>query len=132
VGSAGILLARVLYRKHAGGKDFVILDTGMNDLERPSRYQAYHEIAVVKESGRSERIVDVVGPICESGDFLALGRNLPAVEPGEVLAILGAGAYGFVMSSNYNDRPRPPEVMVDGGGWLEARRRETVEDLLSW
>jgi len=132
VGSAGVLLATVLYRKHAGGTDFVVVDTGMNDLERPSRYQAYHEIVVVQEQGCRERLVDVVGPICESGDFLALGRMLPAVERGEVLAILGAGAYGFVMSSNYNDRPRPPEILVDDGRWRVVRRRETVEDLIRY
>ena len=130
VGSAGILLATVLYRKHAGGTEFVIVDTGMNDLERPSRYQAHHEIVPVMERGLAERLVDIVGPICESGDFLALGRPLPPVDAGEVLAILGAGAYGFVMSSNYNERPRPPEVMVDGGSWKVVRRRETFEDLL--
>ncbi|MGQ0703469.1 MAG: diaminopimelate decarboxylase [Gemmatimonadales bacterium] len=132
VGGAGLLLTTVLYRKHAGGTDFVVVDAGMNDLERPSRYQAYHEIVAVDDRGRPERMVDVVGPICESGDFLALGRMLPEVARGDVLAILGAGAYGFVMSSNYNDRPRPPEIMVDGGRWWVARRRETVEDLLGW
>lgn len=130
VGSGGVLLATVLYRKHAGGTDFVVVDTGMNDLERPSRYQAHHEIVTVREPGRPERLVDIVGPICESGDFLALGRMLPAVEPGEVLAILGAGAYGFVMSSNYNERPRPPEIMVDKDRWRVVRARETIEDLL--
>ncbi len=130
VGSAGVLLTTVLYRKHAGGTDFVVVDAGMNDLERPSRYQAHHEIVVVEDRGRRERLVDIVGPICESGDFLALGRMLPEVDQGDVLAILGAGAYGYVMSSNYNDRPRPPEIMVDGGTWRIARRRETIEDLL--
>lgn len=130
VGSAGVLLATVLYRKHAGGTDYVVVDTGMNDLERPSRYQAYHEIVAVVDQDRAERPVDIVGPICESGDFLALGRGLPAVDPGEVLAILGAGAYGFVMSSNYNDRPRPPEILVDGGRWVVVRQRETIDDLL--
>jgi diaminopimelate decarboxylase len=130
VGSAGVLLATVLYRKHAGGTDFVVLDTGMNDLERPSRYQAHHEIVVVQERGAPATLVDLVGPICESGDFLALGRPLPEVEAGEVLAILGAGAYGFVMSSNYNDRPRPPEVLVDNRRWSVVRERESIEDLL--
>ena len=130
VGSAGVLLATVLYRKHAGGTDFVIVDTGMNDLERPSRYQAYHEIVVVRERGKPSKPVDVVGPICESGDFLALGRQLPGVQAGDMLAVLGAGAYGFVMSSNYNDRPRPPEILVNRGGWRIVRRRETLDDLL--
>jgi diaminopimelate decarboxylase len=130
VGSAGVLLATVLYRKHAGGTDFVVVDTGMNDLERPSRYQAHHEIVTVVDRSRKERLVDIVGPICESGDFLALGRMLPAVEPGDVLAILGAGAYGFVMSSNYNDRPRPPEIMVDGSAWRVVRPRESLDELV--
>jgi diaminopimelate decarboxylase len=130
VGSAGILLATVLYRKHAGGTDFVVVDAGMNDLVRPSHYQAHHEIVVVGERGAPAELVDVVGPICESGDFLALGRQLPAVQAGDLLAVLGAGAYGFVMSSNYNDRPRPPEILVDQGDWRVVRRRETLEDLL--
>ncbi len=130
VGSAGILLASVLYRKHAGGTHFVVVDTGMNDLVRPSHYQAHHEIVMVRQSGGPSRPVDVVGPICESGDFLALGRPLPEVEAGDVLAVLGTGAYGFVMSSNYNARPRPPEILVDGKHWSIARRRETLEDLL--
>ena len=132
VGSAGVLLATVLYRKHAGGTHYVVVDTGMNDLERPSRYQAHHEIVAVQErmGGGEAGAVDIVGPICESGDFLALGRMLPPVERGDVLAILGAGAYGFVMSSNYNDRPRPPEILVDGGRWRIVRKRETVADLL--
>jgi diaminopimelate decarboxylase len=130
VGSAGVLLTTVLYRKHAGGTDFVVVDAGMNDLERPSRYQAYHEIVAVENGGRNERPVDIVGPICESGDFLALGRLLPEVERGDVLAILGAGAYGFVMSSNYNDRPRPPQIVVEGGRWRLATRRETIEEVL--
>lgn len=130
VGSAGLLLTAVLYRKHAGGTEYVVVDAGMNDLERPSRYQAYHEIVTVQDTGRPDRLVDIVGPICESGDFLALGRPLPEVARGEVLAILGAGAYGFVMSSNYNDRPRPPEILVDRGRWRVARRRESLAVLL--
>lgn len=130
VGSAGILLATVLYRKHAGGKEFVVVDAGMNDLVRPSHYNAHHEVVVVSDRGRAVQPVDVVGPICESGDFLALQRPLPAVDRGEVLAILGVGAYGFVMSSTYNARPRAPEVLVDTGRWAVARPRETHEDLL--
>lgn len=130
VGSAGLLLTGVLYRKHAGGTDYVIVDAGMNDLVRPSHYQAHHEIVVVHERGRAVKPVDVVGPICESGDFLALGRPLPEVQAGDVLAVLGAGAYGFVMSSNYNDRPRPPEILVDSGQWSVVRVRESIEDLL--
>jgi diaminopimelate decarboxylase len=130
VGSAGILVATVLYRKHAGGKDFVVVDAGMNDLVRPSHYHAHHEVVVATERGRAMKRVDVVGPICESGDFLALERPLPEVEPGDVLAILGAGAYGFAMGSTYNARPRPPEILVDGGRWAVARRRELVEELM--
>jgi diaminopimelate decarboxylase len=129
VGSAGVLLTRVLYRKHSGGKDFVVVDAGMNDLVRPSHYQAYHEIVELVEQGRPAAPVDVVGPVCETGDFLALDRTLPGLEAGEALAVLGAGAYGFVMASNYNSRPRPPEVVVDGGKWYVARPRETVEEL---
>lgn len=130
VGSAGILLTTVLYRKHAGGTDFVIVDAGMNDLVRPSHYQAHHEIVPVRDRGAPPGLVDVVGPICESGDFLALGRSMPRVEAGEVLAVLGAGAYGYVMSSNYNDRPRPPELLVREGEWRVVRPRETLDDLL--
>ncbi|HET7042695.1 MAG TPA: diaminopimelate decarboxylase, partial [Gemmatimonadales bacterium] len=111
VGNAGVLLTEVLYRKHSGGKDFVIVDAAMNDLLRPSLYRAWHGIVEVTPKGRTVRPVDVVGPICETGDFLALGRPLPGVEPGERLAILGAGAYGFVMSSNYNTRGRAAEVL---------------------
>ena len=130
VANAGILLTRVLYGKHAGGKEFVIVDAGMTDFVRPSHYNAHHDIVPLKDGGRSERTVNVVGPICESGDFLALDRRLPAVEPGELLAVLGTGAYGFVMSSTYNQRPRPPEVMVEGDRFFIARPRETQDDLV--
>jgi diaminopimelate decarboxylase len=130
VANAGLLLTRVLYRKHAGGKEFVIVDAGMTDFVRPSHYNAYHDIVPVQDGGRPERLVNVVGPICESGDFLALDRKLPPVEPGDLLAVLGTGAYGFVMSSTYNQRPRPPEVMVDGDAYFVARPRETLDDLL--
>ncbi len=129
VGSAGLLLTRVLYRKHSGGKEFVVVDAGMNDLVRPSHYQAYHEIIELEERGRPANRVDVVGPVCETGDFLALDRMLPGLEAGDGLAVLGAGAYGFVMASNYNSRPRPPEVIVDSGKWWVARPRERIEDL---
>jgi diaminopimelate decarboxylase len=129
VGSAGVLLTRVLYRKHSGGKEFVVVDAGMNDLVRPSHYQAYHEIVELVERGRPSARVDVVGPVCETGDFLALDRTLPGLEADDALALLGAGAYGFVMASNYNSRPRPPEVIVDGGKWWVAREREKVEEL---
>jgi diaminopimelate decarboxylase len=129
VGSAGVLVTEVLYRKHSGGKDFVVVDAGMNDLVRPSHYQAYHEIVEVEAGDRAPARVDIVGPVCETGDFLALDRELPGVVPGDRLAVLGAGAYGFAMASNYNTRPRPPEVVVDGGRWWIARPRERVEDL---
>jgi diaminopimelate decarboxylase len=131
VGSAGVLLTEVLYRKHSGGKEFVVVDAGMNDLVRPSHYQAYHEIVELEASERPTVRADVVGPVCETGDFLALGRTLPDVAAGERLAVLGAGAYGFVMASNYNSRPRPAEVVVDGERWWVARPRETVEELFS-
>ena len=130
VANAGVLLTRVLYRKHAGGKDFVIVDAGMTDFVRPSHYNAHHEIVPLKDGKRGEETVSVVGPICESGDFLALDRKLPVVMPGEALAVLGTGAYGFVMSSTYNERPRPPEVLVEGDRYFVSRPRETLDDLL--
>ena len=130
VANAGVLLTKVLYRKHAGGKDFVIVDAGMTDFVRPSHYNAHHEIVPLKDGKRGEETVSVVGPICESGDFLALDRKLPVVVPGEALAVLGTGAYGFVMSSTYNQRPRPPEVLVEGDRYFVSRPRETLEDLL--
>lgn len=131
VGSAGVLLTEVLYRKHSGGKEFVVVDAGMNDLVRPSHYQAYHEIVELEERGRAAVRVDVVGPVCETGDFLALDRLLPGLLAGDRLAVLGAGAYGFVMASNYNTRPRPAEVVVDGGRWWVARPREAAADLFA-
>jgi diaminopimelate decarboxylase len=130
VANAGVLLTRVLYRKHSGGREYVIVDAGMSDFIRPSHYNAHHEIVPLKDGSRPDRVVNVVGPICESGDFLALDRKLPLVEPGEYLAVLGAGAYGFVMSSTYNARPRPPEVIVEGDRWYVARARESLDDLL--
>lgn len=129
VGSAGALLGTVLYRKHSGGKSFTIVDVGMNDLVRPSHYHAYHEILELESHGRDVAPVDVVGPVCETGDFIALDRRLPAMERGERIAVLGAGAYGFVMASNYNSRPRPVEVIVDGGRFAVARPREEPRDL---
>jgi diaminopimelate decarboxylase len=130
VGSAGVLLTEVLYRKHSGGKEFVVVDAGMNDLVRPSHYQAYHEIVELERRDRPSLRADIVGPVCETGDFLALDRELPDVRAGDRLAVLGAGAYGFVMASNYNTRPRPAEVIVDGDRWWVARPRETVDDLI--
>jgi diaminopimelate decarboxylase len=129
VGSAGVLLTEVVYRKHSGGKEFVVVDAGMNDLVRPSHYQAYHEIVELQSTGRPTERVDVVGPVCETGDFLALDRELPGLVAGDRLAVLGAGAYGFVMASNYNSRPRPAEVIVDRGRWWVARPRERVDEL---
>jgi len=129
LGSAGVLLTTVLSRKHSGGKDLVIVDAGMNDLVRPSHYMAYHEMAEVEPRGRPSAEVDVVGPVCETGDFLARDRELPGLERGERIAVLGAGAYGFVMASNYNTRPRPAEVIVDEGRWWVSRPRERLDEL---
>lgn len=131
VGSAGLLLTTVLYRKHSGGRDFVIVDAAMNDLLRPSLYKAHHEIVEVRPAGRAEGPVDVVGPICETGDFLALERTMPRVEAGERLAVLCAGAYGFSMSSNYNTRGRAPEVLVEAGRMAVVRPRESVDALFA-
>ncbi|MFW5733815.1 MAG: diaminopimelate decarboxylase [Oceanidesulfovibrio sp.] len=130
-GNAGILVTEVLYTKGGETKEFVIVDGAMNDLVRPSLYDSFHRIGEVAPKGRPEREVDVVGPICESGDFLARGRTLPGVESGELLAVYSAGAYGFTMSSNYNSRPRVAEVLVDGGTAHLARRRETYDDLVA-
>ncbi|MGH7702051.1 MAG: diaminopimelate decarboxylase family protein, partial [Gemmatimonadales bacterium] len=131
VGSAGVLLTRVLSRKHSGGKNLVIVDAGMNDLVRPSHYGAYHEILEAQARGRPPAAADIVGPVCETGDFLALDRLLPGLERDDWLVVLGAGAYGFVMSSTYNGRPRPAEVLVDGGRFAVVRPRERTEDLWS-
>ena len=130
VANAGVLLTRVLYRKHAGGKEYVIVDAGMSDFVRPSHYNAHHEIIPLRDGNRPEEVVNIVGPICETGDFLALDRKMVIGGPGDVLAVLGTGAYGFVMSSTYNQRPRPPEVVVDGERYYVARQRETLDDLV--
>jgi diaminopimelate decarboxylase len=129
-GPAGVLLTKVLYRKTTGGKKFVIVDAAMNDLIRPTLYQAHHEILPVRSRDGGTIRADVVGPVCESGDFLARDRELPEVLPGDVLAVCTAGAYGFAQSSNYNARRRPAEVMVDGKAWKIVRERETYEDLI--
>jgi diaminopimelate decarboxylase len=133
VGNAGVLLTRVLYRKDTGAKKFVVIDAAMNDLVRPSFYGSFHDIRAVDEVGRARvpETVDVVGPICESGDFLAKDRELPRIEPDELLALMSAGAYGFAMASNYNTRPRAAEVLVDGNRYTIVRRRETYEDLVA-
>jgi diaminopimelate decarboxylase len=129
VGSAGVLLTTVLSRKHSGGKDLVIVDAGMNDLVRPSHYMAYHEMVEVEPRGRPAAEVDVVGPVCETGDFLARDRTLPGLDRGERIAVLATGAYGFVMASNYNTRPRPAEVIVENGRWWVSRPRERLDEL---
>jgi diaminopimelate decarboxylase len=135
VGPAGALITRVLYRKTNGAKKFLVVDAAMNDLIRPSLYSAFHEIvpvhAVSENQDASRReTVDVVGPICETGDFFARGRELPLTNDGDLLAILDTGAYGMVLASNYNTRLRPPEVLVDGKAVKLIRRRETMDDLL--
>jgi diaminopimelate decarboxylase len=130
VGPAGLLLTRVLYRKGNNDKKFVVVDAAMNDLIRPSLYQTEHQIVPVHSPHRETQTVDIVGPICESGDFFARGRQLADVEEGELLAILDAGAYGMVLASNYNTRPRPAEVLVQGKSAKLVRKRERISDLL--
>ncbi len=128
--NSGALIAKVLYLKKNGDKNFVIADAGMSELIRPSLYGAYHEIVPVSSSGKSEKMYDVVGPLCESGDFL--GKDIPLAEPApnDLLAILSAGAYSMVMSSNYNARMRPPEILVDNGKWHIIRKRESLMQLI--
>lgn len=130
VAEAGVLLTRVLYRKRNGDKEFVIVDAAMNDLLRPALYQSHHEVIPVRKQARDLIRADVVGPVCETGDFLARNREMPDMRPGDLLAICTAGAYGFVQASNYNSRPRPAEILVDGAEWRVIRRRETFEDLV--
>jgi diaminopimelate decarboxylase len=131
IAQAGALLARVLYLKRNGTKTFVITDAGMNDLIRPALYQAYHEILPVVQNPLAKRgVVDLVGPVCESGDFFARDREIPEVKEGDLVAILDAGAYGMALSSNYNSRPRAAEVLVEGKKSRLIRRRETIRDLL--
>jgi len=129
VGNAGVLLTRVLYRKHSGGKEYVITDAGMTELLRPSHYGAFHRIEAVEASDSRIR-ADVVGPVCESGDFLALDREMQNVRPGDLLAVFDVGAYGFVMSSSYNSRPRGAEVLVDGDRFAIVTERENYETLV--
>jgi diaminopimelate decarboxylase len=131
VASAGVLLTRVLYLKEGGARRFVIVDAGMNDLLRPALYDAHHRIEPVVAHGRPSELVDVVGPVCETSDFLARRRELERPEPGELLAVRDAGAYGFAMSSRYNMRPRAAEVLIEDGRARLVRRRETFEDLVS-
>jgi diaminopimelate decarboxylase len=130
VGNAGLLLTTVLYLKGTDEKNFVVVDGAMNDLIRPALYGSYQAVRpIAPRPGRSTN-VDVVGPVCESGDFFAKDRELSPVQPGDLLAVMSAGAYGFVMASNYNTRPRPPEVLVDGKSFYVVRERETLDDLL--
>jgi diaminopimelate decarboxylase len=132
VGNAGVLLTRVRYIKTTGRKTFAIVDAGMNDLIRPALYQSYHEIVPLNEAAKGNAVekIDVVGPVCESGDFLALDREMPKVRQGDLLAIMSAGAYGFVMASNYNSRPLPAEALVKGDQFALIRNRQGMEDLV--
>ncbi len=133
VGNAGILLTRVLYMKHGEAKTFVIVDAGMNDLVRPTLYEAHHDIRPVNEpaTGAPRIVADVVGPVCESGDFLARDRALVAPQPGDLLAVMTAGAYGAVQAGTYNTRPLVPEVLVRAGEWALVRPRVTAEELIA-
>ena len=130
MGNAGTLVTQVLYLKEGTAKKFVIVDAAMNDLIRPAFYNSYHEILPVSEKSETKEVVDIVGPICESGDFLAQDREMPFVGEGDLLAVLSAGAYGFVMSSNYNTRPRSPEILVRGSEFSAIKERESYEELL--
>jgi diaminopimelate decarboxylase len=131
VGNAAVLLSRVTLTKDNGETRFVVLDAGMNDLIRPALYEAYHHIEPVLEPRSSRRAVDVVGPVCETGDAFAKGRDLPELLAGELVVLRSAGAYGMVMASNYNSRPRPAEVLVEGDTYRVIRRRENFEDLVA-
>ena len=131
VGNAGILVTEVLYLKEGEEKTFVIVDGGMNDLIRPALYGSYQAIRPVVERKGEMIVADVVGPICESGDFFAKDRKIPRPQEGDLLAVMSAGAYGFTMSSNYNSRPRAPEILVDGDNFHVVRKRESFEDLIS-
>jgi diaminopimelate decarboxylase len=130
VAEAGVLLTRVLYRKLNGDRHFVIVDAAMNDLIRPALYHSHHEIIPLRENQAGTITADVVGPVCESGDFLARGREIANVMPGDLMAVCTAGAYGFVAASNYNARPRVPEILVEGGKYRVVRKRESNEDLI--
>ena len=131
VGPAGVLLTRVLYRKKNGPKEFVVVDAAMNDLIRPALYRAHHEVLPVRKNSLPQITADVVGPVCETGDFLARDRHMANTMPGDHLAVCTAGAYGFVQASNYNSRPRAPEVLVEGTNFRVVRERESLEDLVS-
>ncbi len=131
VGNAGVLLTQVLFEKRGGAKTFKIVDAGMNDLIRPTLYEGWHQIVPLKEPETKEtEVVDVVGPICETGDFLAQNREIPLVEEGDYIGVMSAGAYGFTMASNYNTRPMPAEILVDGETGHVVRERQTLDDML--
>jgi diaminopimelate decarboxylase len=133
VGNAGILVTRVLYLKRGEAKNFIIVDAGMNDLVRPTLYEAHHEIRPVRRPAQDDwrMVADVVGPVCESGDFLALGRELPEPKPGDLLAVMSAGAYGAVQAGTYNTRALVPEVLVKEGEWALVRPRVEAEELIA-
>ncbi|HMD85032.1 MAG TPA: diaminopimelate decarboxylase [Terriglobia bacterium] len=131
VGNAGALMTRVLYVKRNQRKNFVVVDAGMNDLMRPTLYGSYHEIVPARGGAAERLLADIVGPLCESGDFFARDRDMPDVQPGDLLAVLTVGAYGFVLSSNYNTRPRPAEILVHGAEAELIRARETVDNLMA-
>lgn len=131
VGNAGVLVTNVLYRKETRTKTFIVVDAGMNDLMRPALYNAYHDIKPLEEKAGETEKADVVGPICESSDFLAKNRDLPKLARGDMIAIMSAGAYGYTMASNYNSRPKPPEVLVDGANYYVVSGRQSYEDLIS-
>ncbi|MFP4313243.1 MAG: diaminopimelate decarboxylase [Alphaproteobacteria bacterium] len=130
VGNAGILLSQATYIKETGERDFLVLDAGMNDLIRPTLYEAYHKIGPLDNLDRPQKTYDVVGPICESGDIFAENRNMPEIKGGEYAGIYSAGAYGFAMASNYNTRPLPPEILVDGDKISIIRQRQTIQDIM--
>jgi diaminopimelate decarboxylase len=131
VGNAGVLLTRCLYEKKGKAKTFKIVDAGMNDLIRPALYEGHHEIVPLKQPASDARVsVDVVGPICESGDFFCQDRELPDFEPGDAIALMSAGAYGFAMASNYNSRPLPAEILIEGGTATVIRKRQTLDDII--
>jgi diaminopimelate decarboxylase len=131
VGNAGVLVTRVLYRKSNDVKHFTIVDAAFNDLLRPSLYGAYHPMRPVRRTDAAMQVTDVVGPICESSDFLARDRELPALEQGDLIAVGAAGAYGFSMASNYNARPRAAEVLVTGDRFQVIRERDTLDQLVA-
>jgi diaminopimelate decarboxylase len=136
VGNAGVLLTRVLYLKETAQKKFAIIDAGMNDLIRPALYESYHQIVPTNQPSASmsrskTEKIDIVGPVCESGDFFAQDREMPELHAGDLLAVMSAGAYGFVMASNYNSRPLPAEVLVRGDRVALIRKRQTLEDVIS-